>query len=196
MLGMTLNPGEFLRRVGDELARVDARACVQLAELIADRWRTGRCVFVIGNGGSGSNASHFATDLCKGSIPKHRLDDERQRRLRAISLTDHSPTLLAWGNDAGFDRVFVEQLRNLAQPGDLLIAISGSGNSPNVLHAVEWANSHELTTFACTGFDGGKLRPLAQHALHVDLHDMEVVESIHNTVFHWVVDHLRVRFNA
>src|SRR5207302_5613242 len=94
--------------------------------------------------------------------------------------------ITAWGNDEGYERVFVEQLKNLAGPGDLLIAISGSGNSPNVLRAVEWANAHDLKTFACTGFDGGKLRQLAQRCLPVPLADMAIVESIHLTAFHVV----------
>jgi D-sedoheptulose 7-phosphate isomerase len=97
--------------------------------------------------------------------------------------------------DEGFDRVFVEQLKNLANPGDLLIAISGSGNSPNVLRTVEWANRHGLKTFGCTGFTGGKLRSLAQQNLHVPLDDMGIVESIHLTAFHWVVDNLHARIS-
>ena len=105
-----------------------------------------------------------------------------------LSLTDNTPYILAWGNDEGFERVFVEQLKNLARPGDLLIAISGSGNSPNVLLAVDWANRNGLKTFGCTGFSGGKLRALAKHGLHVPLDDMGIVESLHLTAFHWVVD--------
>ena len=94
------------------------------------------CVFVCGNGGSGSNASHFCEDLGKGTLRREDFDNDRKKRLRILSLTDNTPYILAWGNDEGFDRVFVEQLKNLARPGDLLIAISGSGNSPNVLRAV------------------------------------------------------------
>ena len=89
----------------------------------------------------------------------------------------------------------MEQLKNLARPGDLLIAISGSGNSPNVLRAVEWAEQNGLTTFGCTGFDGGKLRKFAQQGLHVPLDDMGIVESIHLTAFHWVVDNLHARIS-
>jgi hypothetical protein len=100
-------------------------------------------------------------------------------------LRDDSVTEVMVNN---YDRVFVEQLKNLASPGDLLVAISGSGNSPNVLRAVDWANGHGLTTFGCTGFSGGKLRGMVHHGLHVPLDDMGVVESIHLTAFHWVVD--------
>src|SRR5262249_14513159 len=97
---------------------------------------------------------------------------------------------LAWGNDEGFERVFVEQLKNLASAGDLLIAISGSGNSPNVLRAVEWANKHGLKTYGCTGFTGGKVRTLAQHNFHVPLEDLGIVEAIHLRAFHGIVDAL------
>ena len=144
-------------------------------------------------GGSGSNASHFCEDLGKGTLRREDFDNDRKKRLRILSLTDNTPYILAWGNDEGFERVFVEQLKNLAGPGDLLIAISGSGNSPNVLRAVEWANRNGLVTFGCTGFSGGKLRTLAQQGLHVPLDDMGVVESIHLTAFHWVVDNLHAR---
>src|SRR6478735_8500018 len=120
---------------------------------------------------------------------------DSKKRDRILSLTDNTPYILAWGNDEGFDRVFVEQLKNLASPGDLLVAISGSGNSPNILRAVAWANEHGLTTFGCTGFSGGKLRTLAHHNLHVPLEDMGIVESIHLTAFHWVLDDLYRRIS-
>ena len=97
------------------------------------------------------------------------------------------------GNDEGFERIFVEQLKNLASPGDLLIAISGSGNSPNILRAVEWANAHDMMTFGCTGFSGGKLRQMARKCLHVPLDDMGIVETVHLAAFHWVVDDLHRR---
>ncbi len=131
----------------------------------------------------------------KGTLRRKDLDNGQKKRLRILSLTDNTAYILAWGNDEGFDRVFVEQLKNLANPGDLRIAISGSGNSPNILRAVEWANRRGLKTFGCTGFSGGKLKTLAHHNLHVPLDDMGIVESIHLTAFHWVVDHLHKRIS-
>lgn len=188
MIGSTMGPRQFLDRVGKELDRIDPNEIQKLADLIHQRYVAGRFVFIIGNGGSGSNASHLCEDLGKGSLHRKFFDDDSKKRLKVLSLTDNSPYILAWGNDEGFDRVFLEQLKNLASPGDLLIAISGSGNSPNILRAVEWANAHDVTTFGCTGFGGGKLKTLAQHGLHVPLDDMGIVESIHLTAFHWVVD--------
>ena len=130
----------------------------------------------------------------KGTLRREDFKTDK-KRVRILSLTDNTPYILAWGNDEGFDRVFVEQLKNLASAGDLLIAISGSGNSPNILKAVEWANRNKLVTFGCTGFGGGKLRSLAHHNLHVPLDDMGIVESIHLTAFHWVVDDLHRRIS-
>src|SRR5438552_14130480 len=181
MLGTKLDVRPFLERVGEELQRIDPKEVKLLADAIYDCYEQGRIVFLCGNGGSGSNCSHFCEDLGKGTLRREDFEDDRKTRLRVISLTDNTPYILAWGNDEGFDRVFVEQLKNLAQPGDLLIAISGSGNSPNVLRAVEWANRHDLRTFGCTGFNGGKLRTLAHQGLHVPLDDMGIVESIHLT---------------
>jgi D-sedoheptulose 7-phosphate isomerase len=195
MLGIKLDVTQFLNRVGQELNRIDAVEVRALADAIFDCYQHGRTVFVCGNGGSGSNASHFCEDLGKGTIRRGDFDNDKKKRLRIISLTDNTPYILAWANDEGFDRVFLEQLKNLAQPGDLLIAISGSGNSPNVLRAIDWANRNDLRTFGCTGFSGGKLRTLAQKNLHVPLDDMGIVESIHLTAFHWIVDNLHARIS-
>jgi D-sedoheptulose 7-phosphate isomerase len=193
MLGTTLDIRPFLERVGQELLRINPAEVKALADLMYDCYRRGRMIFVCGNGGSGSNASHFCEDIGKGTLRRQDFDNDKKKRVRILSLTDNTPYILAWGNDEGFDRVFVEQLKNLASPGDLLIAISGSGNSPNILRAVEWANRNDMRTFGCTGFSGGKLRTLAQQGLHVPLDDMGIVESIHLTAFHWVVDDLHRR---
>src|ERR1700730_11558842 len=193
MLGTKLDVRPFLERVGQELLRIDMRSVQALADAIYERYQKGRFVFVIGNGGSGSNASHFCEDIGKGTLKRADFDNDAKKRVKILSLTDNTPYILAWGNDEGFDRVFVEQLKNLASPGDLLVAISGSGNSPNILKAVDWANRHGMKTFGCTGFTGGKLRSLAHASLHVPLDDMGIVESIHLTAFHWVVDDLHRR---
>jgi D-sedoheptulose 7-phosphate isomerase len=195
MLGTKLDVYPFLERVGRELLQVNPAEVRNLADAVYSCYERGQTVFLCGNGGSGSNASHFCEDLGKGTLRREHFDNDNKKRLRVLSLTDNTPYILAWGNDEGFDRVFLEQLKNLANPGDLLIAISGSGNSPNVLRAVEWANRNGLNTFGCTGFSGGKLRTLAQQGLHVPLEDMGIVESIHLTAFHWVVDDLHRRIS-
>jgi D-sedoheptulose 7-phosphate isomerase len=195
MLGIKLPPHQFLKRVSEELGRINPDEIKALADAIHGCYDKGRFVFIIGNGGSGSNASHFCEDLGKGTLRREDFDNDKKKRLKVLSLTDNTPYILAWGNDEGFERVFVEQLKNLAGPGDLLIAISGSGNSANILRAVDWANRNGLVTFGCTGFSGGKLKSLAHKGLHVPLDDMGIVESIHLTAFHWIVDNLHARIS-
>ena len=163
-----------------------------LSGLIEEAYHAGRFVFIIGNGGSGANASHLCEDLAKCTLR----DFENQKRLKVLSLTDNTAGIMAWANDEGYDRIFVEQLKNLASPGDLLLAISGSGNSPNILKAVEWANANGLTTVGITGFGGGKLKALAQHNLHAGVDDMGIVESLHQVVFHWIIDDLYRRISG
>jgi D-sedoheptulose 7-phosphate isomerase len=192
MLGMTLPPTAFLDHVAQELGRLDPQELQALADAIWSATLERRFVFVIGNGGSGSNASHFCEDVGKCTISVEHYDRESPR-IRILSLTDNTPYILAWANDAGFERVFAEQLKNLASPGDLLIAISGSGNSPNILRAVEWANQHGVRTFSCTGYSGGKLRAMTKQGLHVPSDDMGTVESVHLSAFHWVVGDLARR---
>ena len=193
MLGTKLDVRPFLDRVAQELNRINPAEVQVLADLIFECYQRRQFVFVIGNGGSGSNASHFCEDMGKCTLRREDFEDDKKQRLRILSLTDNTPYILAWANDEGFERVFVEQLKNLASEGDLLVAISGSGDSPNILRAVEWANRRGLKTFGCTGFNGGKLRALAHKGLHVPLDDMGIVESIHLTAFHWVVGDLHRR---
>src|SRR6266550_975218 len=195
MLGAELTAGEYLDRCSEVFRTLDLRQLEGLAADMFSAWERQKFVFVCGNGGSGSNASHFCADAGKNTLRREDFTNDQMQRLKILSLTDNTPNILAWGNDEGFDRVFVEQLKNLAGPGDLLVAISGSGNSPNILRAVEWANRNGLKTFGCTGFDGGKLRTMAQQGLHVPLDDMGIVESIHLTAFHWVVDDLHRRIS-
>ncbi|MGL4420618.1 MAG: SIS domain-containing protein [Gemmataceae bacterium] len=190
MLGAQLPAAAYLARVAEELGRLDATQVQRLADTMYATYQADKTIFVIGNGGSGSNASHFCEDVGKGTLRRQDFDDDTKQRVRILSLTDNTPYILAWGNDEGFDRVFLEQLKNLARPGDMLVAISGSGNSKNILRAVDWANRHQMTTFGCTGFAGGELRTLAHHNLHVPLDDMGIVETLHLAAFHWVVDDL------
>ena len=191
MLGATVGAKEYFDRVRDEIDRLDLGEVEALADAIFERYESGRFVYIIGNGGSGANASHLCEDLGKSTV----LDFESQKRLKVLSLTDNTPYILAWANDTSYDRVFVEQLKNFGEPGDLLIAISGSGNSANILRAVEWANEHGIETFGVAGFDGGKLKRSADKTLHCRLDDMGIVESLHLIAFHYVLDDIHGRIN-
>ena len=192
MLGATLGAKEYLDRVCREIQRLDLTQLEQLSGLIEEAYHAGRFVFICGNGGSGANASHLCEDLAKCTLR----DFESQKRLKVLSLTDNTAGIMAWANDEGYDRIFVEQLKNLASPGDVLLAISGSGNSPNILKAVEWANQHGMKTVGITGFGGGKLKSLAQYNLHAGIDDMGMVESLHQVVFHWIIDDMYRRISG
>ena len=195
MLGASLHLPAYLDRLNQEISRLNQADIQQWADLIYDAWQNGRYVFIIGNGGSGTTASHMAEDLGKSLLRPDDLKDESKRRLKVLSLTDNIGWLLAVGNDCGYEEVFVQQLMNYGRAGDLVIAISGSGNSPNILRAVDWSNRHGLVTYGLSGYGGGKLKTMQQHGLHVDLHDMGMVESIHLCVFHWVLNDVFARIN-
>jgi D-sedoheptulose 7-phosphate isomerase len=149
-------------------------------ELFREARANGRRIFVCGNGGSASTASHFACDIVKGA------SFNRSSRFRIMALTDQLPTLTAYANDVSYDAVFVEQLKNFAEAGDLFMGISGSGNSPNVLRAIEYANSIGCRTVALTGRDGGKLGPLAQLSIQVPAPHMGRIEDAHMIVCHMI----------
>jgi D-sedoheptulose 7-phosphate isomerase len=195
MLGATLGSQAYLGRLHAELDRIDGAALERWADHIYRAWEQDRFVFIFGNGGSGTTASHMAEDLGKSTLRPEDLRDESRKRLKVLSLTDNAGWLMAVGNDLAYDQIFVQQLMNYGRAGDLVIAISGSGNSPNVLHAVDWANRHGLVTFGLTGYSGGKLRAQQQDGLHVALDDMGMVESIHLCLFHWVLNDVFARIN-
>ena len=178
-------PLEFIRGY---LAELDAtlRALPEgqvadLIEAIRDVRDRDAQIFVVGNGGSAATASHFAVDLGKGA------SIGASRRFRVLSLTDNGPWITALGNDLSYADVFVEQLRNYARPGDLLLAFSGSGNSENVLRAVRYANSIGCRTIGLAGYAGGRLREEAQECLVVSADHMGRIEDGHFVIQHLVV---------
>ncbi len=195
MLGITLDTDAYLRRLRNELDRIDQAAMQRLAELVYRAWEDERFVFIIGNGGSGLTASHMCEDFGKGTLGDDDFHDESMKRLKVMSLTDNAGWIMALGNDLAYEEIFVQQLMNFGRDGDLLIAISGSGNSPNVLKAVDWANRHNLITFGLTGYDGGKLKQMQADGLNVDLDDMGMVESIHLCLYHWILNDVYARIH-
>src|SRR6476469_10855572 len=142
MLGATLNLSSYLDRLNREVSRLNQSDIQKWADLVYDAWQDGRFVFIFGNGGSGTTASHMSEDLGKSLLRQDDLKDDSKRRLKVLSLTDNAGWLMAVGNDLSYDQIFVQQLMNYGSRGDLVLAISGSGNSPNVLNAVDWANRH------------------------------------------------------
>lgn len=183
---------EYTRRINDyvtavvsTLAKLPSKSISQVIEAIEDARTKGQQVLIFGNGGSAVTATHFACDLSKGAICRGK------PRVKAISLCDNVAILAAWANDTGYENIFAEQLENLAGPGDIAIAISGSGNSTNVLNGVIVARARGATTIGFIGFDGGKLKYLVDIPVIVDNHTMEQVEDIHLLLEHIITSCLR-----
>ena len=162
------------------IASIDLEKVGQAIEILARARDEGRRIFVCGNGGSASTASHFATDLVKGA------SYGRTARFRILALTDSLPTITAYSNDVGYECIFAEQLKNFAEPGDVVMAISSSGNSPNVLRAVEYGNSIGCRTIALSGRDGGRLGPLAQLDIQISHAHTGRIEDLHMIVLHMI----------
>jgi D-sedoheptulose 7-phosphate isomerase len=144
-------------------------------------------VFTLGNGGSAALASHFACDLGKGTLIKHNT----QKRFRVISLVDNVPLMTEWANDQGFEHVFAQQLENLLVSGDLVFAISGSGNSANVLRALEAARRHGARTIGLTGFEGGKMKRLCDVCMIVPSDYMQIIEDFQLSATHAITSVIR-----
>lgn len=163
-------------------------------EMVWEAHARGATIFICGNGGSASMAAHFAADLCKTTMAPLLYD--KAQRFRVISLADNMALLTAWSNDTTYERVFAEQLRNLARPGDVLIAISGSGNSPNVVAALEAARELGVTTIGLTGHTGGCLRTDADVCITVGTDAYEHNEPLHSMIFHMMTFYLRGRLTT
>lgn len=173
-------PERYKASLLEAIQTIDLPRVEQAIGLLTQAREDGRRIFVCGNGGSASTASHFATDMVKGA------SYQREKRFRILSLVDSMPTLTAYSNDVGYECVFVQQLQNFARENDVVMAISGSGNSPNVLHAIEYANSIGCKTIALTGRDGGRLGAMAQLNIQVSHPHMGRIEDGHFIVMHMI----------
>jgi len=164
---------------------LDLKAIVDLADVIENVQNEGHTVYIMGNGGSAATASHIATDLSKTAARSDR------PRLKCISLSDNVSYLTAIGNDMGYEYIFVRQMENLLNKNDVVILVSGSGNSPNILRAAEYAKKLKALTVGLIGFDGGKLKSMVDITLHVPCHQYGVVEDLHMSVGHIVTFYLK-----
>jgi D-sedoheptulose 7-phosphate isomerase len=179
--------GSYLSYLMNSLDAMRTEEIEAVINNIFDAYLKSRMIFVIGNGGSAANASHFALDLANGT----KVSPDSTKRIKALSLSDNLPYISALGNDEGYASIFEQQLKTFASKEDVLIAISGSGNSPNIIKAVEWGNKNGLLTIGITGFDGGLLHKINKLSLHVPLNDMCTSESVHSILFHYITIELK-----
>jgi D-sedoheptulose 7-phosphate isomerase len=175
----------YLAKLVRTLWMVELNEVESALEILSRANALGRKIFICGNGGSAATASHFACDLAKGTAGDGR------EPFKVIALTDNVPLMTAWANDVDFSEIFSMQLEPFVEEGDVVIGISASGNSMNVLRAVETANLHGAVTLGLTGFDGGKLKHLASHSIHVASQNIQQVEDIHMILVHLISSALR-----
>ncbi|MAG36712.1 MAG: phosphoheptose isomerase [Dehalococcoidia bacterium] len=176
---------DYRSQLCQALREIGGDGFTAVVDLLRAARQRGATIFLCGNGGSAATASHFASDLSKGAnTPGHP-------PLRAISLTDNIPSLTAWANDTDYSKVFVEQLRTLSRPGDVLVAISGSGNSPNILAAARWARAHSLSVVGLLGNAQARLRPLTDLELVVPAPSIEQAEDARLVLEHAICTAIR-----
>src|SRR5256886_15676870 len=175
---VTMDLEGHINEVRSVLGKIPIGAIERAVEIILDAYAGSGHVYVVGNGVSATNATHFACDLSKATIVEGRA------RMRVTSLADNIALLTAWANDTSYDRVFSEQLTNLLDPGDVVIAISASGNSPNVVSAVLAARLMRASTIGLVGFAGGRLLEAVDAAIHVPSNDYGGVEDRHSRIRH------------
>ncbi len=182
----------YLQELHKTMQALDRKQIASLVQALLDVHQRGGTAYIFGNGGSGATASHFCGDLLKGV--SYGLD----KRFKAVCLNDNSPALLAIANDITYADIFVEQLKNFLHQDDLVIGISGSGNSENIIRAISYAKSKGVPTVGLCGFDGGRLKQIADTHVHVPIKDMEVSEDLHLCVLHCakmtLMDQLKHRY--
>jgi D-sedoheptulose 7-phosphate isomerase len=171
-----------LERVRDALQRIPITDVERVVDVIVGAYNTNRHIYVIGNGGSASTATHFACDLSKATIVAGRA------RMRVTSLTDNVALVTAWANDTSYERVFAEQLISLLDAGDVVLVVSASGNSPNLLAAVDAAHELGAVTVGVLGFSGGRLKSMVTTSIHVQVDDYGIVEGCHLVLEHAITE--------
>jgi D-sedoheptulose 7-phosphate isomerase len=169
---------DYFKRLKDTLDKLDLEAIEKIVKALLKCREDGRTMFIFGNGGSAANASHIAGDFLKG------ISYGMEKRFKVLSLVDNIAGTTAITNDLSYDEVFIEQLRTFFVPGDVVIGISGSGNSENVVKAVKWASENGGVTVGMVGYNGGRLGKIAGIVVHAPVNDMEITEDVHAMIFH------------
>ena len=180
---------DYSQKLSDNLTSFDWSPVLKLAKIIEKAWRDGAQVFLCGNGGSAGNASHIANDLIfavsEGKVPG----------IKASALTANPAVITCLANDLGYEHIFSEQLLVAANKGDILVALSGSGNSPNIVNALKQAGKMQMHSAAILGFSGGLCKTLADLPIHLEINDMQMVEDIQIIIGHMIMKWLRTRIS-
>ncbi len=182
MTDFTPDIQEYLDKLKSTIDRLNHDEINDFINLLLTARDEGRTIFIMGNGGSAATASHFCCDFNKGASYGY------DKRFKFICLNDNTATMMAYSNDVAYEDAMVEQLKNFFMPGDYVIGISGSGNSKNVVKAIEYANDRGGVTIGLTGYQGGKLKQICAHSVNMGVDDMQISEDLH-----MMMDHLTLR---
>lgn len=183
------SPEEYFQRLSRLIPQLPYSAIEDIARALLQAFSEDRTVFVFGNGGSAAAASHMMADMNKGTA-------ESGARVKIMALTDNVPVLTAWANDFGYEHVFSEQLKNFVKRRDVAFAISASGNSANVIRALEVAREHSAVTVGLAGYRGGKMQALCDVCAIVPCDDMQMIEDVHHAMLHSIFSVVRKRVSA
>lgn len=188
------NKGKYLFKEYSQLMiqavdNLDEQSLSQIIDLVWDTYTSGNTIFFAGNGGSASTASHIAADLGKNTTRNHY--DRNETRMKTVSLCDNLAWITAVSNDISYDDIFLEQLKSLAKPQDLLIIFSGSGKSMNIVKASLWAKENNLRSIGILGFDGGYVKDFLDLSIIVDSTNYGIIESVHAYIHHFIVEVLK-----
>lgn len=183
---------DYITKLKSSIDVVSLNKVERIADILFETYKNNRHVYVMGNGGSAATAAHMVCDLSKGTIWPVA---PAEKRFRVVGLADNVPLMTAWTNDIEYSQVFREQLLDIVEQGDAVIGISASGNSINVIKAVEYANSCGAITIGLTGMGGGRLKEVAQECIVVDSDSMERVEDIHHILAHIIKTYLNIKLN-
>ncbi len=178
MMDYTQEITAYFDRLKVTIDKISKSDLSDLMNVLVDAKESEKQIFIMGNGGSSATASHYVCDFNKG------ISMNQDKKFKFICLNDNIPSLMAYANDLSFEDIFVEQLKSFYQKGDIVIGISGSGNSMNVLKAIDYANEDGGVTVGLTGYSGGKLIEMARHNVHIPIDDMQIAEDLHMVLDH------------
>lgn len=184
------NAQSYFACLSQTVRRLPFETIDRVSDLLLDAYENSRMIYVFGNGGSAALASHFACDLGKGTI------NSSKKRFRVLALTDNVPLMTAWANDSRYEDIFAEQLTNFIREDDVAFAISGSGNSPNVLNALKLARETKATTIGLAGYNGGRMKELCDICMMVPSENMQIIEDLHLCIAHALFSAVRRKLSA
>lgn len=174
------NISDYFTRLKNAIDSIDIKDLNNVMNVLEEARAHGKQIFIMGNGGSAATASHYVCDFNKGVS----LYQPNKPRYKFICLNDNVPSMMAYGNDLSYSEIFVEQLKNFYNAGDIVIGISGSGNSANVVNALRWASENGAVTIGLTGYTGGKVKQICHHNVHIPVDDMQITEDLHMVLDH------------